>query len=60
MLLLHIKENFGTSDEALYVSLDNIYFSEYKLGDLKNFTTYKKIQKAIKFDNSKILMKFEI
>ncbi|MCF6241011.1 MAG: AAA family ATPase [Bacteroidales bacterium] len=34
LLLQYIKENFGLSDEALYVSLDNIYFSEYKLIDL--------------------------
>ena len=34
LLLQYIKENFGTSDEALYVSLDNIYFSEYKLFEL--------------------------
>lgn len=34
MLLQYIKENFGVSDEVLYVSLDNIYFSEYKLVDL--------------------------
>ncbi|RLD50797.1 MAG: AAA family ATPase, partial [Bacteroidetes bacterium] len=34
MLLQYIKENIGVSDEVLYVSLDNIYFSEYKLVDL--------------------------
>ncbi len=34
MLLQYIKENLGFSDEVLYVSLDNIYFSEYKLVDL--------------------------
>ena len=34
MLLQYIKENIGIIDEVLYVSLDNIYFSEYKLVDL--------------------------
>ncbi len=34
LLLQYIKENYGTSDEVLYVSLDNIYFSEYKLVNL--------------------------
>ncbi len=34
LLLQHIKENFGISDEVLYVSLDNIYFTEHKLIDL--------------------------
>jgi predicted AAA+ superfamily ATPase len=31
LLLQHIKENFGTSDEVLYVSLDSIYFTKNKL-----------------------------
>jgi len=31
MLLQYIKENFGLSDEVLYISLDNIYFSNNKL-----------------------------
>jgi len=34
LMLQYIKENFGISDEVLYVSLDNIYFSENKLVDL--------------------------
>ena len=34
MLLQHIKENFGTSEEALYVSLDNIWFSDNSLVNL--------------------------
>ncbi len=34
LLLQYIKENFGISDEVLYVSLDNIYFAEQKLFDL--------------------------
>ena len=33
LLLQYIKENFGISDEVLYLSLDNIYFSEHKLLD---------------------------
>jgi uncharacterized protein len=36
LLLQYIKEHFGTSDEVLYVSLDNIYFSKYKLLNLAN------------------------
>ena len=31
ILLQYIKENFGRSDEVLYVSLDDIYFTENKL-----------------------------
>ena len=35
MILQHIKKNFGeTPKEVLYVSLDNIYFSNYRLLDL--------------------------
>lgn len=34
LLLQHIRENFGTSEEALYVSLDNIWFSDNSLVDL--------------------------
>jgi len=38
LLLQHIKENFGTSEEALYVSLDDIWFSDNNLVDLaENF-----------------------
>ncbi len=33
MLLQYIKENYGISGKALYVSLDNIYFSDNKLVD---------------------------
>ena len=31
LLLQYIRENYGLSDEVLYVSLDDIYFSENKL-----------------------------
>jgi len=31
LLLQYIKENFGISDEVLYISLDSIYFSKNKL-----------------------------
>lgn len=34
LMLQFIKENFGISDDVLYVSLDNIYFTEHKLVDL--------------------------
>jgi len=34
MLLQHIKENFGVSEDVLYVSLDNIYFTSNTLVDL--------------------------
>ena len=34
MLLQHIKENYGISEDALYISLDNIYFSDNTLVDL--------------------------
>ncbi len=34
LLLQHIKENFGTSEETLYVSLDDIWFSDNRLIDL--------------------------
>jgi len=34
LLLQYIKESFGVSDEVLYISLDNIYFSDNKLVDL--------------------------
>ncbi|RLD48437.1 MAG: AAA family ATPase [Bacteroidetes bacterium] len=34
MLLQYISEKYGPSDEVLYVSLDDIYFSENKLVDL--------------------------
>ena len=34
MILQYIKENYGISDEVLYVSLDNIYFTENKLVEL--------------------------
>ncbi len=33
MILQYIKENYEDSDKALYVSLDNIYFSDNKLVD---------------------------
>lgn len=34
MLLQHIKETYGTTEAVLYVSLDDIWFSENKLVDL--------------------------
>ena len=34
LLLQYIKQHFGNSPEALYVSLDNIWFSENKLSSL--------------------------
>ncbi|MCX2584901.1 ATP-binding protein [Pedobacter sp. MR22-3] len=33
LILQHIKANYGLSDEALYVSMDDIYFSNNKLSD---------------------------
>jgi len=38
MILQYIKETYGTSDRALFVTLDNLYFSDNRLVDLvKNF-----------------------
>ncbi|MDR2406594.1 MAG: AAA family ATPase, partial [Bacteroidales bacterium] len=34
MLLQHIKRNFPQRDKALYVSLDNIWFSKNSLSEL--------------------------
>lgn len=34
MMLQHIKETFKTSQDALYISLDNLYFTENHLLDL--------------------------
>jgi predicted AAA+ superfamily ATPase len=34
LLLQHIKDTYGTTDEVLYVSLDDIYFSDNRLVDL--------------------------
>ncbi|MCD8291942.1 MAG: AAA family ATPase, partial [Prevotella sp.] len=34
MLLQHIKETFTNVDDALYVSLDNMWFSTHKLEEL--------------------------
>ncbi len=39
LVLQYISENFGITDEVLYVSLDNIYFSENKLVDLTDTFT---------------------
>lgn len=36
MILQYIKENYGLSEKALYISLDNIYFSDHSL---KHFAT---------------------
>ncbi len=41
LLLQHIKQNYGTSDRALYISLDNIWFSENRLVDVaEQFVQY--------------------
>jgi len=38
LLLQHIRENFGTSEEALYISLDDLWFSNNNLvGLAENF-----------------------
>lgn len=37
MLLQHIKESFDKIDDALYVSLDNLWFNTHKLEDLVGF-----------------------
>lgn len=34
IFLQYIKKNYGLSSKALYVSLDNIYFSDNRLSDL--------------------------
>jgi predicted AAA+ superfamily ATPase len=34
IFLQYIKKQYGLSNKALYVSLDNIYFSDHKLSDL--------------------------
>ena len=34
LLLQYIKEKYGLSDVALYISLDHIYFTEHRLSDL--------------------------
>ena len=36
LLLQYIKSTFGNSEEVLYVSMDDIYFSENRLVDLTN------------------------
>lgn len=36
LLLQHLKKKFGFSENALYVSLDDVYFSANKLVDLAN------------------------
>lgn len=33
LLLQHLKNNFGVSDVAMYISLDDLYFAENKLTD---------------------------
>ena len=39
MLLQYIRQQYGYSDEALYVSLDNLYFTENRLTDfIDDFT----------------------
>lgn len=37
LLLQYIKIKYANSDEALYISLDDLYFSEHKLIDLVNY-----------------------
>ncbi len=37
MLLQHIKETFKNYDDAIYVSLDNLWFTKHKLEDLVEF-----------------------
>lgn len=34
LLLQYMKENFAHSDEALYVSLDDLWFTDHKISDL--------------------------
>lgn len=33
LLLQHLKKNFGVSEEAMYISLDDLYFAENRLTD---------------------------
>lgn len=37
LILQYIKENFNNIDDALYVSLDNMWFNSYKLDDLVEY-----------------------
>ena len=37
MILQYIKENYGDSDEALYASCDNLWFSNNKIIDLADY-----------------------
>ena len=37
LILQYIKENFDNIDDALYVSLDNLWFNSYKLEDLVEY-----------------------
>lgn len=37
LILQHIKESFANPEEALYVSLDNMWFSKHKLEDLVDY-----------------------
>ena len=37
MLLQHIRETFGNVDDALYVSLDNLWFENHRLEELVEF-----------------------
>mgnify|MGYP003412286312 FL=1 len=37
LILQFIKENFNNIDDALYVSLDNLWFNSYKLEDLVEY-----------------------
>lgn len=37
LILQYIKDNFNNIDDALYVSLDNLWFNSYKLEDLVEY-----------------------
>lgn len=37
LILQYIKENFNNIDDALYVSMDNLWFNSYKLEDLVEY-----------------------
>lgn len=37
LMLQHLKENFGISDKAIYVSLDNLWFADNSLRDVAEY-----------------------
>ncbi len=62
MILQHIKEAFGLSDEVLYISLDNIFFAENKLFDvadtfIKNGGKYLFLDEVHKYPNWSVEIK---